>query len=245
MSGLVFLIAITAASAAAAAPPPPAAVTSAAPETRKLPPATPARIALARKLVGYTQPPELMTSAVVKGWEEGLKNERESFDSLEAIQAGLGAKLADRGKAEIVSLVRERIPQLHDRLGALFADNCTEQELQELIVFYSSPAGSKLIRSITLSNSADEVFEDDKVTAAEAIQANRQASRAAVQDLSSAEQAEVVKFAFSPAGNAVKTVGPRVQAISAEWMTATMAAFDKRIEPIVQQIVGQAVAEAK
>jgi len=254
MSGLLFraiaVVAANVAAAAGAAPPaptaPPSVVTPAAPgEARNLPPATPARIALARKLVGYTQPPELMTSAVLKGWEEGIRSEGDSFSSLNSIQDGLGAKVAARGKAEIVGLVKDRIPQLHDRLATLFAANCSEQERSELITFYSSSAGAKIIRSITLSNAGAEALDDDKITADEAMKASREASRIAARTLDSAEQAEMIKFAFSAAGRRVKLIGPEVQAISAEWMTATMAEFGQRIEPIVTDMVEKAAAEAK
>lgn len=250
MSSLIFrvlclLSAATSTSAPAAptapAVPPPVVTPVAPPASRALQTAIPAKIALARQLVGHTQPPELMTHALLKGWDEAKQKDKESFAALDAIEAGLGTKLSDRGRAELTMLVTERIPQLHERLAALFAANCTEQELRELIGFYSSSAGRKLIHSVIMSDAGGDEFDDEKLTAEEAIKINRQASAAAAKTLNSVEQATLVKFAISPAGRAAKAVGPQVQAVSAEWMNGIMSEFSRRIEPIINETVDKAV----
>ncbi|MGH6705192.1 MAG: DUF2059 domain-containing protein [Sphingomicrobium sp.] len=208
-------------------------------------PATPVRMELAKELVGYTQPKELMLHAVLTGWEKGVAEQDEDYQAdLEAIQPGLGAKLAERGKAELVTLVAEQIPQMHERLAALFAGNCTEEELKSLIAFYSSPAGAKMIRSITMSDSGEEAFDDEQLTTAEATSANRKAAKEAVKLLDGDEWLAAVKFSVSPGGRVVKALGPQVQAISAEWMTRLMADFGKRIESITEEMVKRAVEEA-
>jgi hypothetical protein len=248
MVGVLAAASGSAAMAAPAATPvaPPPVITPAAPQTpRSLPPATPVRVALARELVGYTQPPELMTSAVMAGWEKGLAEEQESFDTLDAAQPGFGTQLAERGKAEIVGLVRERIPQLHDRLATHFAASCTEQELKDLIAFYSSPTGAKLIRSITMSDTDTDAFDDNQLTATEATRMNRKASLGAIKELNADDQAAVIKFAFSPAGRAAKMAGPTVQAISAEWLNSVMAEFGNRVERIAQELLEKGAKEAK
>lgn len=208
-------------------------------------PATPARIALAKELVGHTQPKEQMVHAVLTGWDKGVAEQDEDYQAeLEAIQPGLSAKLTERGKSELVALVAEQIPQMHDRLAALFAGNCTEEELKALIAFYSSPAGAKMIRSITMSDSGGEAFDDEQLTTAEATSANREAAKEAVKSLDGDEWLAAVRFSVSPAGRVVKALGPQVQAISADWMTRLMADFGKRIEPITEEMVKRAVEEA-
>lgn len=238
----IFSISLAASTAALAEP---AASPPAAPAPRVASPATPVRMALAKELVGYTQPKELMLHAVLTGWEKGAAEQDEDYlAELDAIQPGLGARLTERGKAELVALVAALIPQMHDRLAELFAGNCTEEELKALIAFYSSPAGSKMIRSITLSDSGGDAFDDEQLTTAEATSANRAAAKEAVKTLDGDEWLATVIFSVSPGGRVVKALGPQVQAISAEWMTKLMADFGKRIEPIAEEMVKQAVEEA-
>jgi len=216
---------------------------AAAPAPRISTPVTPARTALAKELVGYTQPTDLMLKAVLVGYEKGAAEEGGSAE-LDELSPGLSARLAERGKAELVALVAERIPQMHERLAAMFAANCAEEELKGLIAFYSSPAGSKMIRSITLSDSGGDAFDDAKFTADEAATANRAAAKDAAKSLDGDEWLAMMSFVASPSGRAVKALGPQVQAISADWMTQLMAEFSKRIEPIAGQMVTEALEEA-
>ena len=206
---------------------------------------TPARTALARELVGYTQPKELMIEAVMHGWELGVSEQSAAeFDRLDEIQPGLGARLTERGKSELVNLVAVRIPQMQDKLAKLYADNCTEAELKEMIAFYSSATGRKLIRSVTMADKGGDAFDDEKVTAAEATKANREAAKDAVATLDGDEWIEALKFGVSPGGRIVKKLTPQVQAISAEWMTLLLADFGKRMEPITEEMVMQAIEQA-
>lgn len=204
-----------------------------------------ARTALARELVGYTQPKDLMLQAVLTGYDKGAaEQDPNDLAELDEVQPGLGARLAERGKAELIAFTAERLPVMHERLASLFAANCTEEELKSLIAFYSSPAGAKMIRSITMSDHGGEAFTDEKFTAEEAATANRAAAKDAAKALDGDEWLAMMKFAGSPGGRAAKALGPQVQAISAEWMTSLMTDFSRRIEPIVEQMVTQAVEEA-
>ena len=210
-----------------------------------LSPPSPARTALARELVGHTQPKELMIEAVLFGWNKGVaEQDAADLGALDKIQAGLSGRFIDRGRAEIVAIVSERIPEMHSQIAAIYADNCTEEELKALIAFYSSPVGKKLIRSMTMSISGSDPFEDDKVTAAEATQANREAAREAVKTLSGDEWIEAAKFGLSPTGRKVKSLAPKVQAAAADWMTRLMADYGTRMETIAEEMVGKAIEEA-
>ena len=241
LAALLTLCAVPAAAAVQSQP-----VPAAAPPAHVSPPATPARTALAMELVGHTQPPELMIEAVMAGWNKGIaEQDAAELASLDEIQAGLSTRFLDRGKAEIVALVTERMPLMHRRIAAIYADNCTEEELKALIAFYSSPLGIKLIRSMTLSVSGSNPFDDDdKVTAAEATQANREAARDAVKSLTGDEWIEATRFGISPTGRLVKRLGPKVQAVAADWMTGLMSDYGTRMETVAEEMVGQAIEEA-
>jgi hypothetical protein len=207
-------------------------------------PASPARKALARQLIGYTQPKDLMLESVLRGWEMGAADNKEDLARLDELQAGLGARLAERGKTELVAMVDQQFGQMQDRLATLFADNCSEEELNLMIAFYSSPTGRKMVRSIIMSDAGSEAFDDELLTQAEATSANRAASKAAVKSLDGDEWLAAVQFGLSPGGRAVKALAPQVQAISAEWLTGLMTEFGKRIEPIAEEMVGKAIEEA-
>jgi len=242
--GMILAVGVSVASPAIApAAPPPVVAVPATPD-RVAAPVTPARTVLAHELVGYTQPKDLMLAAVLNGWEIGEAENDNDLARFEEIEPGLGKRIVERSKAELMGLVAERIPQMHDRLATLFAENCTEEELKSLIAFYGSPAGKKLVRSITLSNKGGDAFDDEHFTAEEATRANRDAAKDAVKTLDGDEWMAAAKFGLSPAGRLVKALSPQVQAISAEWMTALMADYGKRIEPAVEEMVRQAIDKA-
>jgi hypothetical protein len=233
---------------AVAAPAPTAPTVPAAPPAAAAPrvatPATPARQALARQLIGYTQPKDLMMESVLRGWDLGAAENTDDIAQLDSVQPGLGARLAERGQAELVAMVDQQFAHMQDQLATLFADNCSEEELNSLIAFYSSPTGRKMVRSIMMADTAGDAFDDERLTPEEAASANRAASKAAVKSLDGNEWIAAVKFGASPAGRAVKALSPQVQAISAEWLTSLMAEFGKRIEPIAEEMVAKAVEEA-
>ena len=121
---LFFPLVLSVSSVALAAPAAMGAVAPPAP--RIATPATPARTALANELVGYTQPTDLMLKAVLVGYEKGAAEEGlDAGAELDELVPGLSARLTERGKAELVALVAERIPQMHERLAIMFAGNCT------------------------------------------------------------------------------------------------------------------------
>jgi len=240
LAALLTLWAVPAAAAVQSQPAP-----ADAPPAHVNSPATPARTALAKDLVGHTQPPELMIEAVMVGWNLGVAEQQASeLAALDKIQPGLSGLFLDRGKTEIVALVSERIPQMRQQLAAIYADNCSEEQLRELIAFYSSPLGTKLIRSMTLSVKGSESFDDDQVTAAEATQANREAAQDAVKALSGDEWIAAARFGLSPSGRLVKTLAPKIQSVAADWMTRLMADYGTRMETVAEEMVGQAIEEA-
>lgn len=98
---------------------------------------SPAAMATAKELITVTGATQLFTP-LIAGVVEQAK--------LLYLQQnpGLGKDLNDIS-AQIRTDLQPRFVELTDEVARLYASNFTEQELKEILVFYKSPAGQKLL----------------------------------------------------------------------------------------------------
>lgn len=223
------------------APPPLVRVASPTP-IAKLPdpgPATPARRVLANQLVQVTQPDGLMVESVLAGWQKGLETEKENFAALDKLSPGLGAELEKRGRAEMVAMVQEGLPTLRATLTEIFATSATEDELRQILAYYQSTGGQKLIRKVML-NTQDELPEGG-FTAEGLSKSNAKVALSAVGEMTTEETLTLIKLGSSPAGRRMRAMGPRVQEASASWLNDLMARVPGRLDPIIEATISERI----
>jgi hypothetical protein len=225
---------------AAQAPPPvitrpvPPPIVAPAPSVRQLPPPTAERLRLGRELATLAQPADLMVEAVQAGYDQGLKEDT-SFAEIDKAIPGFGSRLASRGRQEIVRLVAESTPALQERTAAIYSSELTEDELKSFLEFFRSDAGKQMIRLMTFSDGTEVMDDDDEVSAKEMKAVTRAAVKVTVAKLDDPLRAALIRFSLSPAGLRSKMIGPKIQAATAEWMTALMTNFSGRIEAIAAE----------
>jgi hypothetical protein len=89
-----------------------------------------------------------------------------------------------------------------------------------------------------LSDAGDATAIDDgEISTTELLKANRQASIEALRGMTAEQKVEMIRFGVSPGGRAMKTIGGRVQPALAAWLTSLMQDYEKRIEPVIEKIV--------
>lgn len=146
-------------------------------------------------------------------------------------------------------LIREEtirtLPQLWDRLGALYAANMTEQELRDAIAFYAGPVGVRL-RAATVSNldmkaMLTEVIADPDKDISEKAMGSSLGSTAlgAVRALSPEDQKALAQFAFTPAGAQIQRLNSQtIKAVSA-WGNEASPELDAKLEKITEDVVNR------
>lgn len=222
-----------------AAPPPLVRTTPPTP-IAKLPdpgPITPARRELANQLVQVTQPDGLMIESVLAGWQKGLETEKENFAALDKVSPGLGAELEKRGRAEMVAMVQESMPAMRASLTEIFATSATEDELRQMLAFYQSSAGQKLIRKVMLNTQGD--VPEGGFTAEGLSKSNARVAMSTVGEMTTEETLTLIKLGRSPAGRRMQELGPRVQQASADWLNDLMARVPGRLGPIVDALINE------
>lgn len=183
-----------------------------------------------------------MMTAVLSGWDQGMKEEEATMAELDTLSPGLAKAIAERGKAELTAMVKERLPGLQNRVSGIYAANADENELQSVLTFLRSPTGAQFVRSVMLSDAGDSaVVDDGEISTAEVKKANRQASMEALRGLNPQQKVELIRFGVSPGGRVMKTIGEQIQPALAAWLTGLMQDYEKRVEPIIEKIVLEAL----
>lgn len=220
--------------------PPPLVRVTAPPPVLRLPdpgPATPARREIADQLVQAVLPESLMVEGVLFGWQKGLETEKDNFAKLDALSPGLGAELEKRGRAELVLMVKDDMPALHATMAEIYAASATDDELRQILTFYRTPAGQKLIRNVAMGVEIPETTGN--FTAEQLTQATTKAAVSAYGSLTSDERVVVIKLGMSPAGRRMRAMTPAVQQASADWLNALMGRVPDRMAPIIEATISE------
>ena len=226
-------------------PPPPVVITPAPAKPQGSAPVTPARLELANAVVAQTTKSEVMVEGVMKGFEAGAKEQQAKFQEIDAVAPGLSAKMMDRARQEMVAVVLERLPDLRSRTARIYAENFTDDELRAMQGFFASPTGQHFIRQMTTSTAGPDVGDNLELKPEDLVAANQAAATSALEGMTADQQVDLVKFGWSAAGLKMRSIGPKIQAVSAEWMTGVLKEFQARAEPIIEAMVTEALAKQK
>ena len=143
--------------------------------------------------------------------------------------------MADRGKNELVGLVRSSIGGLKGDIAKIYAEGATDEELTRFMAFYRSTAGQKMIRQVIMSTD-DPGLEDGKVTVEELTKSNRSAAIGALKILTQDEKLQIIRLGMSADGRRLRELGPKVQSTSATWLNGVMTTFNERLPGIIQEL---------
>lgn len=203
---------------------------------------SPAQVRLAGEIAQIAASGDMMMTAVLSGWDQGMKEEAATMTELDSLSPGLAKAIAERGKAELAAMVKERLPALQNTVAGIYAAEADEHELQSVLTFLRSPTGAQFVRSVMLSDAGDSAFVDDgEISTAELKKANRQASMEALRGMSAEQKVDLIRFGASPGGRAMRAIGEQVQPALAAWLTGLMQDYEKRVEPVIEKIVVEAL----
>lgn len=141
-----------------------------------------------------------------------------------------------------------RLPLLWDRIGSLYAENLTADEIRAVLQFYHSPAGLKVIQVMTnetdfsaaVKESIDS--EDNKISTG-ALRKGLMTGISKLSDrLSTDERAAVVRFSVTPAGSKAGALAPRIQALAVEWANESDAENSAQLQKLALDTVQKFIA---
>jgi hypothetical protein len=205
-------------------------------------PAGPAQVRLAGEIAQIAASGDMMMTAVLSGWDQGMKEEKATMAELDTLSPGLAKAIAERGKAELTAMVKERLPALQNAVAGIYVANADEEELQSVLTFLRSPTGAQFVCSVMLSDAGDSAdIDDGEISTAELKKANRQASMEALRGMNAQQKVELIRFGASPGGRVMKAIGEEIQPALATWLTSLMQDYEKRVEPVIEKIVVDAL----
>lgn len=173
-------------------------------------------------LVDLVLPTETIVAANVAAWKDELAAKFDDDPKLvarEAAEPGLRAKAIDAGASVVETEYRRAIGVLRSKAGTVYAEALTPQEIGELVSFFRTPTGTKLVHAM-LSG----IARSDKITP-EGLHNDGKVK--AVQSLDESDRPTLEQFAKSAVAQKTKLVSPKIAEISnAEIRTVTARLID-------------------
>lgn len=163
-------------------------------------------------------------------------------DALEKAYPGIVAALRQAVRETTLADLRADMPSLHQRYARFFASNFTAPETAELLRFYRSPTGAKIIQakfaSLDVSNLTDRLAEnpDAKLSAEDMKAMSDGAVPGALKDMSADDIKSLIAFGLLPVGRKLKSLAPQMAQIEAEIANEPDPQLDAAIEEATRKV---------
>jgi hypothetical protein len=147
------------------------------------------------------------------------------FSALEKAYPGLIAVIVESLKPKMLAAYAQKTPLLWERLGSLYANNLTSAELNQMMAFYKSPTGQKVLTGFSQTGNNANILKQTRETGGadmDKLGAAAQRDLAATARKVSAsftdtERVAIFKFENSPLGVKLAKLVPQVQRTVIEW----------------------------
>lgn len=221
------------------------------------PPAGPAPVAAAAKnkpapaqgdaleLARLLNPEDLMLAVGARSFDQAFDKGMAGEGGGEAIEKeypGLVAELRQATREVTLADMKADMPAIHRRYARLFAESFTTEELAELVAFYKSPAGLRIIKAkfanLDVSGMVDRFGEDPdaKMTASDVDAINDGATSGLLKDMSAEDFQAMLMFGLRPVGRKLRSVTPRIAEIEAEIANEPDPELDSAIEEASRKV---------
>jgi hypothetical protein len=199
----------------------------------------------ALELARLLNPPEPLIKLAGRSFDEafdkGMASEGGS-EALEKAYPGIIAALRQTIRDLTLADLKADMPAVHQRYARFFASNFTAAETAELLRFYRSPTGTKVIQAkfdnINVSNLSDRFAADPnaKLSAGDIKTLNDSALPGALKGMAAEDIKALIGFGLQPIGRKLKGVAPQMAQIEAEIANAPDPELDAAIEAATRQI---------
>ena len=189
-------------------------------------PATPATLALGRELAELLNGGEVARLQYDKLFNETMPRSMGENPALAAVEKqhpGAIAYVVAAARPVVEKAMNDRAPLLYDRLAQIYATNLTEAELQEMLVFYRSPAGIWLVRQVAQGMDMSALFNramadpDTKVTSGDMVSAQQGAVISTFPNMPAEHRAALMRLGTRPVLAKLGRINPLLAAAAAQW----------------------------
>jgi hypothetical protein len=162
------------------------------------------------------------------------------FVEMESRFPGITAAFIEKLSPAIVDTVIPRLPELWARVSPVYARSFSENELRELLNFYRSPVGTRMIEIIGKRGDFTRLLGEamrtsDPKVSAEGISSGIDIGiRAVGAEMSAADKAEIQRFESSPLGPKLLSIRPELAAMSAEWGNEPSPSDDAKVDAAIR-----------
>ena len=169
---------------------------------------------------------------------------------IELEHPGVGMEMAKATLPIINKYLRQRLPDLHARQGALYRANFSESELNTLIEFYSSVTGQKMIAVMLEQLKPDAMMEEAKgsedfrISGESALKDISRTVPSIVDSLDDADTKALEVLMQTGLLPRLQKIASQTQQIALDWMNESAPGEDKEIEDAAVTIITQRMEQA-
>lgn len=199
----------------------------------------------ALELARLLNPADLLIGLAARSFDEafdkGMAAEGGS-ETLEKEFPGLIADLRQTIRDATLADLKADMPALHRRYASFFGASFTPDEVAQLLVFYRSQTGTKIIKakfaSLDVSKLSDRFAEDPdaKLSAGDVKDLNQGAMPGVWNDMSADDIKALMAFGLNPVAKKLKAVAPQMAEIEAEIANEPDPALDAAIEAATRKV---------
>jgi len=235
--GLAFLLAAPAAPLLAQAP--------AAPESAPQAALSPKAMALLETVSPRAEFEQQFSQAFLGSFNQALAKDS-GLTALEAAKPGLTEALRAAVTAELSRQIAEEYRHFSGALGHVYQDALTEPEMDEVIAFYRSPAGQRMMTRMKAAaqTSVAQMQQNGEADVQGTLQSVTSSALAAgIQSLSAEDLQAVTAFSTRPAGLKMAQTQGRIMAVTTEQTQAMVARLSAKFQPVIQQVMARYLSQ--
>lgn len=202
----------------------------------------------ALELARLLNPPEPIIALAGRSFDQAFNKGLESEGGGEALEKefpGLVEALRQATRDATLADLRGDMPAIHRRYARFIAEHFTSEETSELIGFYRSPTGAKIVQAkfsnIDLSGVVDRLADDPdaKLLTDDLKKMNEGVMPAIWKGMSADDIRAVVTFGLRPVARKLRSAAPAMAAIETEIANEPDPELDAAIEAATQRIYRQ------
>ena len=199
----------------------------------------------ALELARLLNPADLLMGLAGRSFDEAFDKGMAAEGSSETLEKefpGLIAELRQAIREATLADLRADMPVLHRRYAKFFGASFTPDEIAELLAFYRSPTGAKIIRakfaSLDVSTLSDRfaVDQNAKLSAGDVRDLNQGAMPGVWKDMSADDIKALMAFGLNPVAKKLKAIAPQMAEIEADIANEPDRALDAAIEAATRKV---------
>lgn len=167
---------------------------------------------------------------------------------LEREHPGISAAISFAATTALRQAALARLPQLWERLGAVYTAALTEEEIKQALAFYRSPTGEWLLQQMRVGADLASLNRERlanpsrEVVAVDLDHSREEAQQSLAATMTPEQQTALTAFVYSPLGKKIRDLKPTLRAIQLQWANAPSEGLREQLEAVVKDTTVKFIA---